>query len=415
MKSNYKRLGNYIRMVDIRNDLDLKDNLLGVSVTKEFIDSIANTVGTDFRNYKIVNRNQFTYIPDTSRRGDKIGIALLEDRDEGLVSQAYTVFEVIKTEELLPQYLMMWFRRPEFDRYARFISHGSVREIFSWDDMCDVLLPVPAIEKQREIVNEYNVILDRIELANKTIDLLEKTAQSVYRQWFIEFEYPNVNGLPYKSNDGEMYLNKNSDNDIPKGWSVISLGELCEVKGGKRLPAGEELNDSKNGNVYIKVADMTESKFLLNNDKFQYVEKSIQEQISRYTVDSGDIIVSIVGTIGRVAIIHESLHNANLTENCVRLTKIKKINAEYLYQFLSSPIGQQIIEMQTVGGVQGKLPIYNIQAIPIVIPTEDVMGAYLDVNKRLNSLLINMQKQNALLSELKNVLLSKLATVEDDV
>ena len=121
------------------------ENLFGVSVQKMFIPSIANTIGTDFTKYKVVKRGQFTYIPDTSRRGDKIGIALLMDCDEGLVSNIYTVFEVKDENELLPEYLMLWFSRPEFDRYARFKSHGSVREIMDWDEMCKVELPVPLL------------------------------------------------------------------------------------------------------------------------------------------------------------------------------------------------------------------------------------------------------------------------------
>ena len=152
MKEEYRFLGEYIRQVDIRNKEGKKENLLGVSVQKQFIQSIANTVGTDFTKYKVVKKGQFTYIPDTSRRGDKIAIALLEDYEEGLVSNVYTVFEVIDTEKLLPEYLMLWFSRPEFDRYARFKSHGSVREVMDWEEMCKVELPVPDIEKQRKIV-----------------------------------------------------------------------------------------------------------------------------------------------------------------------------------------------------------------------------------------------------------------------
>ena len=164
MKSNYKKLGEFIRQVDIRNTEGKENNLLGVSVQKTFIPSIANTVGTDFTKYKVVKRNQFTYIPDTSRRGDKIGIAYLKDLDEGLVSNVYTVFEVIDENKLNPEYLMLWFSRPEFDRYARFKSHGSVREVFDWEQMCNVELPIPPIEKQNEIVNAYNAISNRIEL-----------------------------------------------------------------------------------------------------------------------------------------------------------------------------------------------------------------------------------------------------------
>src|SRR5690606_29257367 len=230
MKSKYKRLGPYIQQVDIRNKADKRDNLLGVSVTKEFIKSIANTVGTDFTKYKIVRKNQFTYIPDTSRRGDKIAIALLENEEEGLVSQAYTVFEVSDTDSLLPEYLMMWFRRPEFDRYARFKSHGSVREIFNWEDMCEVELPIPPIKEQRKLVKEYNVIRDRIRLNSQLIQNLGGIAKAIYEQWFVDFEFPDKNGITYKSNGGNMKYNDELDMEIPLEWEVKPLSDLCIIK-----------------------------------------------------------------------------------------------------------------------------------------------------------------------------------------
>ena len=172
MKSNYKQLGAYIQQIDIRNTEGKEDNLLGLSVSKQFIPSIANTFGTDFTKYKVVKKGQFTYIPDTSRRGDKIAIALLQDYEEGLVSNVYTVFEVIDTNELLPEYLMLWFSRPEFDRYARFKSHGSVREVMDWDELCKVKLPIPCIEEQRKIVSAYKTITDRIEVKKQINDNL---------------------------------------------------------------------------------------------------------------------------------------------------------------------------------------------------------------------------------------------------
>lgn len=172
MKLNYKQLGQFIRQVDVRNNEGKEENLLGVSVQKKFMPSIANTVGTDFTKYKVVKRGQFTYIPDTSRRGDKIGIALLEDYEEGLVSNVYTVFEVIDEKQLIPQYLMLWFSRPEFDRYARFKSHGSVREVMDWEEMCKVELPVPSYEKQLQIVESYKAITERIALKQQINDNL---------------------------------------------------------------------------------------------------------------------------------------------------------------------------------------------------------------------------------------------------
>ncbi len=208
MKSNYKKLGQFIRQVDVRNTDGKEENLLGVSVQKQFIPSIANTVGTDFRKYKVVKKGQFTYIPDTSRRGDKIGIALLEDCDEGLVSNVYTVFEIIDEKQLIPEYLMLWFSRPEFDRYARFKSHGSVREVMDWDEMCKVELPVPSYEKQKEIVDNYKAIKDRIALKQKINDNLEATAQALYTSWFIDFE-------PFELDD----------DGFPLGWKKHTLND----------------------------------------------------------------------------------------------------------------------------------------------------------------------------------------------
>lgn len=171
MKDGYQQLGKYIRPVDERNrDLEIS-KLLGVSITKQFIPSIANIVGTDLSNYKIVRTGQFAYGPVTSRNGEKISVALLEE-DDCIISSSYSVFEVIDKNELNPEYLMLWFSRPEFDRYARYRSHGSVREIFDWDEMCQVELPVPDIDKQNKIVDAYRVITDRIALKQKINDNL---------------------------------------------------------------------------------------------------------------------------------------------------------------------------------------------------------------------------------------------------
>lgn len=178
MNENYRTLGNYIEIVDERNKDLAIDNLLGVSIAKKFIPSIANIVGTDLSNYKIVRTGQFAYGPVTSRNGEKISIAFL-DGDDCIISSSYTVFRVTKENELDPEYLMSWFSRPEFDRYARYKSHGSVREIFDWSELCMVELPVPDIEKQRNIVKAYKTITDRIALKQMINDNLEATAQAV--------------------------------------------------------------------------------------------------------------------------------------------------------------------------------------------------------------------------------------------
>ena len=238
MQSNYKRLGDYIQEVNIRNK-DLKQYpLLGVSIRKEMMTSIANTVGTDMSTYKIIQKNQFAYGPVTSRNGDKISIAL-SCEEKALLSQAYVVFETNK--ELLPEYLMMWFRRPEFDRYARYKSHGSAREIFDWQEMSEVMLPIPSVEKQQEMVNEYHTIQNRINLNNQLIAKLEETAQTIYKQWFVDFEFPfdfaqgkpSENGKPYKSNGGKMVWCEELEKEIPEGWEVGNFQNELIFKTGK--------------------------------------------------------------------------------------------------------------------------------------------------------------------------------------
>ena len=388
MKEGYRLLGDFIRQVDVRNTDGKEENLLGVSVQKMFIPSIANTVGTDFTKYKEVKRGQFTYIPDTSRRGDKIGIALLTDYDEGLVSNIYTVFEVKDENELLPEYLMLWFSRPEFDRYARFKSHGSVREIMDWDEMCKVELPVPSIEKQRSIVKAYNTITDRIELKRKINDNLEATAQAVFQDQFASYY---------------------GCDKLPEGYSIVSLDSLCTVKGGKRLPADCELLDDPTEHPYIRVRDVGGSRYVCLTDQFQYIDEETHQAISRYIVNTGDIVISIVGTIGLLGKIHSSLDKANLTENCVKLAGIHTVTSDYLYYTLCYKKQIKEIDLLTVGAVQAKLPMYNIQSMKILVPPTKVIS---DFQKKMNALdeqieanTMEIQKLN----ELRSVLLAKLS------
>ncbi len=268
MNTTYHRLGDYIREVNIRNR-DLKvTNLLGLSVSKEFMPSIANTIGTDMSAYKVVNRGQLVYIADTSRRGDKIAIALLDKYETAIVSQAYTVFEITDKEKLLPEYLMMWFRRPEFDRYARFHSHGSAREVFDWDELCNVMLPVPPIARQREIVAEYTTLTDRIRLNEQMIAKLEETAQALYSKMFVE-------GV-----DKER---------LPEGWRMGRLSEIATYLNGIACQKYE--TESEDFIPVLKIRELSQGCCDENSD---HVEKTIPKE---FIIDNGDVIFSWSATL----------------------------------------------------------------------------------------------------------------------
>ncbi|MBQ3989751.1 MAG: restriction endonuclease subunit S, partial [Bacteroidales bacterium] len=183
LKNETHRLGDYIREVNVRNR-KLRVNLSqGICNDKYFQNP--KQVADNPETHKIVRTGQFAYNRATTRNGDKLSIALRQGPD-CTVSAAYQVFEVSRPDLLLPEYLMMWFKRPEFDRLALFYSHGSAHEFFEWESMCDVQLPVPSIERQREIVSEYETLTHRIRLNEQMIEKLEATAQALYRHTFVD-------------------------------------------------------------------------------------------------------------------------------------------------------------------------------------------------------------------------------------
>ncbi|MDL2256775.1 restriction endonuclease subunit S [Bacteroidales bacterium OttesenSCG-928-I14] len=376
---NYKRLGNYIQEINIRNT-DLKvDKLLGVSIQKAMMPSIANTVGTDMSTYKIVKRGQFAYGPVTSRNGDKISIALLDEYEEAIISQAYTSFEVIDKGVLLPEYLMMWFRRPEFDRYARFKSHGSAREIFDWDEMCSVELPIPSPEKQREIVAEYNAVQCRIDLNNQLIQKLEETAQAIYKQWFVDFEFPNEDGKPYKSSGGEMVDSELGE--IPRGWRVGRLGEICSINSGKST------NDSLSGKNPV------------------YGAGGIIEYIEDFLIDEKILIIGRVGTHGKV--FRESA-KCWPTDNTL-LIKSDFYNYSYFILFFLN------YDEINRGGVQALITQTDIKAVSVLFPdAKSILNQFEVVVNYFFELIDISKKEIFKLKELQSLLLSKMARIETE-
>ena len=291
MKEGYRLLGDFIRQVDVRNTDGKEENLLGVSVQKVFIPSIANTVGTDFTKYKVVKRGQFTYIPDTSRRGDKIGIALLTDYDEGLVSNIYTVFEVKDENELLPEYLMLWFSRPEFDRYARFKSHGSVREIMDWDEMCKVELPVPPIDKQRSIVKAYQTITERIDLKRRINDNLVATVTAIYRRMFIE--------------GGRIY-------------PTAPLKQLCSKIGSGATPKGGKTAYQESGVSLIRSTNVFDYAF--SYDDLAHISDEQADQLSNVVVEENDVLFNITGvSVTRCCIVPADVLPARVNQHVMIL------------------------------------------------------------------------------------------------
>lgn len=355
MKSNYKQLGQFIRQVDIRNTDCAETNLLGVSVQKKFIPSIANTVGTDFSKYKVVKKGQFTYIPDTSRRGDKIGIALLEDYETGIVSNVYTVFEVIDEKQLIPQYLMLWFNRAEFDRFARYKSHGSVREIFDWNELCMVELPVPPIEEQRKIVQAYKTITDRIELKKKINDNLTE-------QCLVDYSLM-LNGYTTESED------------LPEDWSKGSIGSYCDVKSGYAFKSDWWTTE---GYKVIKIANIVNNSIDLDSCDCVIAEHA--NKANNFFVQSGDILIAMTGAttgkIGMVPLCNEPIVvNQRVGKFFLGENPIEK--APFLFStLLYSRVVRHLQPDGTAGSAQDNLSADNIKDVAIVLPEQSIIDTF---------------------------------------
>lgn len=361
MKEGYRLLGDFIRQVDVRNTDGKEENLLGVSVQKMFIPSIANTVGTDFTKYKVVKRGQFTYIPDTSRRGDKIGIALLTDYDEGLVSNIYTVFEVKDENELLPEYLMLWFSRPEFDRYARFKSHGSVREIMDWDEMCKVELPVPSIEKQRSIVKAYNTITDRIELKRKINDNLEATIQAAFDKAFHDAGV----SLP------ETIIKQNK---VPQGWTDATVGDFASVQTG---PFGSQLHNEdyvESGTPIITVEHM-DGKYIAHRN-LPLVSQNDVDRLRKYDLHIGDIVFSRVGSVDRAVMVSQHEDGWLFSGRCLRVRPYDPNTGSYFLWWFNQPVIRQLVTASAVGATMPSINTSILNSIRIVFPQKDIVTQF---------------------------------------
>jgi len=358
--TTYKRLGDYIREVNVRNRELKVTNLLGVSISKEFMPSIANTIGTDMSTYKIVEREQFAYGPVTSRNGDKVSIALLDGYDDAIISQAYTVFEVIDHEQLLPEYLMMWFRRPEFDRYARFHSHGSAREIFDWDELCDVMLPIPSITRQREIVSEYETLTNRIRLNEQMIQNLEATAQALYRKTFVD--------------------NIDKEN-LPEGWYITNLDELYNFQYGKGN------NNPDNGGPYPI-----------------YGGGGVIGGYDEYNSENAPVI----GHIGNCGALTFAYGKHFVTYNGI----ICNINDAKWRYFGYLTLKQFDLKSQSRGSTQPFISYDMLYELIFVMPPKRIIELFDEQVLPLYALVETKLKENSKISELQSLLLAKMGLLK---
>ena len=357
MTDSYKRLGDYIREVDVRNrDLEVT-KLVGLTIDKSFIPSVANVIGTDLSKYKIIRKEQFACSLMQVSRDGKVPIAMLEER-EAIMSPAYPVFEVLDTTKLLPQYLMMWFSRKEFDREASFYAVGGVRGSLTWEDFCDMTLPIPPIEQQQKIVSEYEAVTRRIRLNEQIIAKLEETAQALYRKMFVD-------GIDKEN--------------LPEGWRIGTLGEIAEVNSGKTC---------KN-----KSEQQTEI--------YQWPVAGASGIIGYSPTYNQDERFITIGRVGTLGVVNRYDRKAFCADNVLI---IKSSHYEYCYQILHSIDYKELAK----GGVQSLITQTDLKNVEALLPDEYTLNLFEKQVSCLSSQVRFKKQENIKLTELQSLLLAKM-------
>lgn len=380
MQKNYKPLGKYIQPVDERNSALEDLPLVGISISKQFIKSVANIIGTDLSNYKLIKKNQFACSLMQVSRDGKIPIGMFSE-DKAIMSPAYPVFEVKDEAVLIPEYLKMWFERSEFDRQASYYAVGGVRGNLPWEDFLELELPIPHITKQREIVKEYNTIQNRIALNQQLIQKLEETAQAIYREWFVEFEFPDENGKPYKSNGGEMV--ESELGDIPQGWKEGTLFDLIELQRGFDLPT----------------QNRKEGKFPI------FASTGTNEKHNEFKVKAPGIVTGRSGSLGEVFYVDEDFWPLNTTLWVKHFKIAKPIYAFYVLK------GINIIDYNG-GSAVPTLNRNDIHRHQLIVPAKTLVEKFEKIQQPFFKYVKILNQENQKLTELKGLLLSRLATIE---
>ena len=384
MKSNYDILGNHIRLVDYRNKELITTQVLGINIDKYFMPSVANVIGTDLSRYKLLSKGKFACNPMHVGRDERLPVALYSEDKPAIVSPAYFVFEIVDTSLLNEYYLMMWFRRPEFDRTCWLKTDGSVRGGISWDDICRLELPVPSIEKQLEIVNRYKAITNRIALKQKINDNLATTMQALYQEYFVDFK-------PFKDETTKSTKLGN----IPENWNLCKLNELCELVNGRAYSQEELLNNGKYrvlrvGNFFTK-------------SSWYYSDMELEENKYCYP---DDLLFCWSASFGLYIWNDEkTIYHYHIWK--VDFSKTSSLYREYVYLYLKQEVER--LSKEGHGSVMAHLTKNGVESLDVISPPMAVIEKFHNLilpfieHKKL------LEKEIRQLTDLQETFLSRLA------
>ena len=378
IKESYIKLGEFIEQCNERNINEYygADELRGINNEGNVMPSKANIIGVSFHTYKIAHKGYFIYNP---ARLDIGSISCLQE-EVAIFSQMYVIFKIKEKckNTLLTEYLWMWFKRKEFFRYVAFVNFGSVREMFTYEDMCNVMLPVPPIEEQRRIVSEYQTVERRIANNEALIQKLEETAQAIYHHTFVE-------GI--------------DEENLPEGWNVTDVEHFCiETKSGGTPSRTNDSYWNKKDIPWLKSGEV-QNCFVFDTE--EYISKEGMECSSAKLIPKDSVVMAMYGaTASQVCYLKNEMTTNQAYCNMICDSKSK---ACFLYFHLKAI--QSDIKKLANGGAQENLNKELVVSQRIICAPNDCYLPFLKIGNYIS----NISEENIHLRTLLSLLTSKLS------
>lgn len=380
----YKTIEELVIRVDERNNDGIVSELIGVSIDKCFIKSVANTNGTDLSKYKIIRKNDFAVSLMQVSRDGKIPVARLEEYEEAIMSPAYPIFRVKDKNIILPEYLEMWFKRPEFDREAAFIAVGGVRGSMPWEEFAKMKLPVPPIEKQRKIVNAYKIVTDRIALKQKINDNLVQTVQALYKAMFIEPEckYPTV-----------------------------PMVELCSKIGSGATPKGGKSAYCDEGISLIRSTNVFDYSFAYLD--LAHISDEQADALSNVVVEQKDVLFNITGvSVARCCIVPDDVLPARVNQHVMILRPYKgKLMSYFIMATLCYTENKaKLLGIGQSGSTREAINKQEMESFQIIVPPDDMIEDFGTKAEQIYNVICSNIQEIKRLESMQQLILMQLSS-----
>lgn len=390
MSVNYKKLVEIVELIDERNKDGKVQNLIGVSIDKCFIKSVANTIGTDLTKYQVIRKNDFACSLMQVSRDGKIPIACLKDYDEAIMSPAYYIFRIKNTNEVLPDYLAMWFMRTEFDREASYIAVGGVRGSMPWGDFCDMKLPVPDLKEQEKIVKTYNTITKRIQLKQKINENLEKTAQCLFEKYFDEYN---------------KFYEKEELKTLPSGWKYSIIGDFCKDNI-KSLSSSDKLKEI----LYLDTGNITNNK--IEELKTITESEGFPSRAKRIVYDNDIVFSTVRPNLRHYGIIRKPAKNMIVSTGfSVLHNDSEKVSNEFLYMWITNEATLSFLQSIAENSVSTYPSINSddLMNIKIIIPSDNILSELNEGFRKIFLMIDYNNQEITKLQELKQLVISRIS------